>query len=427
VFLSVVGFQTAILKKYCVFLFGQAEFCCCVCLEFGKKNVGLYSCNLNFGWMKDIQMVDLKSQYAKIKEEVDKAVMEVISSTAYINGPSVKAFQEDLEQYLGVKHVIPCGNGTDALQVSMMALGLQPGDEVITTSFTFIATAEVIALLKLTPVLVDCDPTTFNIDPEALKKAITPKTKAIVPVHLFGQCADMDAVMEIAEEHGLYVIEDACQAIGADYTFVDGMQRKAGTIGHIGATSFFPSKNLGCYGDGGAIFTDDDVLAKKIRSLVNHGMEVRYYHDNVGVNSRLDSIQAAVLKIKLQHLDEYARARNKAAEYYNEAFKECSQIKTPARFERSSHVFHQYTLVLDGVDRDGLREYLNTKGVPAMVYYPVPIHLQKAYQDERYKEGDFPVTEQLSKRVISLPMHTELELDQLAYITSSVLEYINQK
>lgn len=376
--------------------------------------------------MRKISMVDLKAQYEKIKPGVDAAINEVISSTSFINGAVVKEFQADLEKYLGVKHVIPCGNGTDALQVAMMALGLKPGDEVIAPSFTFIATAEVIALLGLTPVLVEVDPHTFNIDPAAVEKAITPKTRAIVPVHLFGQSADMDALMGIAEKHNLYIIEDACQAIGADYLFADGSTKKVGTIGHIGCTSFFPSKNLGCYGDGGAIFTQDDDLAKKLRSVVNHGMTVRYYHDDIGVNSRLDSIQAAVLKVKLPHLDEYAAARRKAAAAYDQAFGNHPKLQVPVRFERSNHVFHQYTLLLNGVDRAGLIEFLNSKEIPAMVYYPVPIHLQKAYLDPRYKPGDFPVTEDLSKRVISLPMHTELEDEQLSLITSSVLEYLNR-
>ena len=374
--------------------------------------------------MQDIRMVDLKSQYEKIKSEIDIGIQQVIENTAFINGPAVKDFQKELEGYLGVRHVVPCANGTDALQVAMMGLGLKPVDEVITTSFTFIATAEVIALLGLTPVLVDVRPDTFNIDPEAIKKAITPKTKAIVPVHLFGQCADMEAINDIAKEHGLYVIEDTAQAIGADYYFKDGTKKKAGTIGNVGCTSFFPSKNLGCYGDGGAIFTNDDELAKKMLTVVNHGSNVRYYHDTIGVNSRLDSIQAAVLKVKLPHLDEYATARNKAADYYNKAFANEPKLKTPVRAKNSTHVFHQYTLVAEGIDREGLIKHLSSKGVPAMVYYPVPMHLQKAYTDPRYKEGDFPVTEYLSNHVFSLPMHTELDDEQLEFITNSVLEYI---
>jgi UDP-2-acetamido-2-deoxy-ribo-hexuluronate aminotransferase len=375
--------------------------------------------------MKKIQMVDLHSQYLHIKPQIDQAIQDVVDSCAFINGPAVKNFQEDLEKYLDVKHVIPCANGTDALQVSMMALGLQPGDEVITTSFTFIATAEVIALLRLTPVLVDVDPGTFNIDPKAIEKAITPKTKAIVPVHLFGQCAPMEEIMEIARKNDLFVIEDNCQAIGADYIFADGSREKAGTIGHIGCTSFFPSKNLGCYGDGGAIFTNDDELAKQLRIIVNHGMTVRYYHDIVGVNSRLDSIQAAVLGVKLKHLDEYASRRRAAADYYDQAFAGNPKLRTPVRYNRSTHVFHQYTLVLQGVDRKGLQDFLADRGIPAMIYYPVPLHMQKAYIDPRYKPGDFPVTEALSETVVSLPMHTELNPEQLKHITDSVLEFVN--
>lgn len=376
--------------------------------------------------MKKIQMVDLRSQYDKIQQEIDNAVLEVIRSTAYINGPEVKNFQKELGTYLGAKHVIPCANGTDALQVAMMALGLKPGDEVITTSFTFVATVEVIALLGLTPVLVDVYPDTYNVDPEALRKAITPKTKAVVPVHLFGQCCRMEEIMAIANEHNLYVIEDTAQAVGADYIFADGSRKKAGTIGHIGCTSFFPSKNLGCYGDGGAIFTNDDELAEQMRVVVNHGMVVRYYHDLVGVNSRLDSIQAAILRVKLRYLDEYAAARQNAADYYNKAFAGHPNIITPARSSFSTHVFHQYTLVIKDADRNKLQEFLTSREIPAMIYYPVPMHLQKAYTDPRYKEGDFPVTEALSHSVISLPMHTELDDEQMHFITSSVIEYLAQ-
>ncbi len=367
-------------------------------------------------------MVDLKRQYENIQDEIDAAVLDVVRSTQFINGPEVKAFQKELETYLDIKHVIPCANGTDALQVAMMALDLKPGDEVITTTFTFVATVEVIALLGLTPVLVDVDPDTFNIDPEAFKKAITTKTKAVVPVHLFGQCAQMEQLMEIANAHNLYVIEDAAQAIGSDYFFSDGSSKKAGTIGHIGCTSFFPSKNLGCYGDGGAIFTNDDEFAKKMRVVVNHGMEVRYYHDSVGVNSRLDSIQAAILRVKLRRLDEYTKARQQAAAFYDNAFAAYPQLQTPVRSAFTSHVFHQYTLKTDGVDRFKLQEYLMSKEVPAMVYYPVPMHMQKAYDDPRYRKGDFPVSEALSESVISLPMHTELDEEQLNYICASVLE-----
>lgn len=372
-------------------------------------------------------MVDLKSQYQKIKDEVDAGIREVIDSTAFINGPAVKEFATDLEKYLDVAHVIPCANGTDALQIAMMGLGLKPGDEVITADFTYVATAEVIALLQLTPVLVDVDPDTFNIDPEAVRKAITPKTKAIVPVHLFGQCAPMEELEALAKEHNLFIIEDTAQAIGAEYTYSDGRKAKAGTMGHVGATSFFPSKNLGCFGDGGAIFTNDQALADKIRMIANHGQTVRYYHDSIGVNSRLDSIQAAILKVKLKHLDEYAAARNKVADYYDRAFKDIEYLETPARFERSTHVFHQYTLKATGIDRFKMQEALAEKGVPSMIYYPVPLHLQKAYRDERYKEGDFPITEQLCSQVISLPMQTELDDEQLKHIVTEVISYVNQK
>lgn len=372
-------------------------------------------------------MVDLISQYHHIQEEIDHAVLDVIRSSAYINGPEVKAFQSELESYLGVKHVIPCANGTDALQIAMMALGLKPGDEVITANFTYVATAEVIALLQLTPVLVDVDPRTFNIDPQAIEAAITPKTKAIVPVHLFGQCAPMEEVMAIAKAHNLYVIEDTAQAIGAEYTFSDGSVQKAGTIGDIGATSFFPSKNLGCFGDGGAIFTNNETYAAKLRMVANHGQNRQYYHDEVGVNSRLDSIQAAILRIKLRHLDSYAAARNKAAAYYDEAFKDIPEITTPERYDKSTHVFHQYTMILNGVDREKMRDYLMEREVPMMIYYPVPLHLQKAYRDPRYNEGDFPVTERLCRSVASLPMQTELDEEQLAYITDTVISFIKSQ
>ncbi|MFN9596700.1 MAG: DegT/DnrJ/EryC1/StrS family aminotransferase [Bacteroidota bacterium] len=375
--------------------------------------------------MQKLAMVDLLGQYQKIKSEIDKDGMDVIASSAYINGPEVKSFQKDLEDYLHCKHVIPCANGTDALQIAMMALKLEPGDEVITADFTYAATAEVIGLLRLTPVLVDVLPDTFTIDPDALEKAITPKTKAIVPVHLFGQCAQMERVMAIARKHNLYVIEDTAQAIGADYHFSDGTSSKAGTIGTIGCTSFFPSKNLGCYGDGGAIFTNDDELAARIRMIANHGQSVQYYHDEIGVNSRLDSIQAAVLRIKLRHLDEYANARNRVAAYYDEAFANHPGVTIPVREQSSTHVFHQYTLVMNGKDRNAMKDFLATKGVPAMIYYPVPLHLQKAYTDPRYREGDFPITERLCANVISLPMHTEMDDEQLSYITSCVLEFLN--
>ncbi len=372
-------------------------------------------------------MVDLKGQYEFIKERINSSVIEVIESTAYINGPEVHAFQKELEDYLGVKHVIPCANGTDALQIAMMGLGLKSGDEVITADFTFAATVEVIALLGLTPVLVDVDPINFNIDIEAMKAAITPKTKAIVPVHLFGQCADMDAIMEVAKEHDLFVIEDNAQAIGATYTSKDGSKQKAGAIGHVASTSFFPSKNLGCYGDGGAIFTNDDDLAHTIRGIVNHGMYKRYYHDVVGVNSRLDSIQAAILRAKLPHLDNYNKARQDAARKYTAALSGHENIITPTICENCDcHVFHQYTLRVLNVDRDALVKHLNENDIPCGIYYPVPLHLQKAYRDDRYDEANFTVTNQLAKEVISLPMHTELEDDQIEYITSKVLEFVNK-
>ncbi len=369
-------------------------------------------------------MVDLHSQYIKIKEEIDAGIAEVINSTSFIKGPKVAEFQAHLEQYTGAKHVINVGNGTDALQIALMGLGLQAGDEVITPTFTFIATAEVVALLGLTPVVVDVDWETMNMDMESVRRAITPRTKAIVPVHLFGQCANMEAIMELAKEHHLYVVEDACQAIGAHYTFANGETKQAGTIGHIGCTSFFPSKNLGCYGDGGAIFTNDDALADKMRAIANHGCHIRYHHDEVGVNSRLDSIQAAVLDAKLPHLNEYIAARQKAAAYYDKAFAGNDKLLIPGREPHSTHVFHQYTLRVVGADRDALREGLAARGIPAMIYYPVPLHQQKAYLDPRYKDGDFPVAERLAACVLSLPMHTELDEEQLEYITSSVLELI---
>lgn len=375
--------------------------------------------------MRAIQMVDLRTQYQRIKQEIDAGIQEVIESATFVKGPQVTAFQAHLEAYTGVKHVINVGNGTDALQIALMALGLQHGDEVITPTFTFIATAEVVALLGLTPVVVDVDWETMNMDVASLRRAITPRTKAIVPVHLFGQCANMEAIMAIAKEHGLYVVEDACQAIGAQYTFSHGETKQAGTMGTIGCTSFFPSKNLGCYGDGGAIFTNDDELAAKMRAIANHGMVVRYHHDRIGVNSRLDSIQAAVLDAKLPHLEEYIAARRKAAAYYDEAFKGHERLLIPGREEHSTHVFHQYTLRVVGADRDALREGLAAKGIPSMIYYPVPLHQQKAYIDPRYKDGDFPVAERLAGCVLSLPMHTELDEEQLSYITTNVLRLVN--
>ncbi|MGV7106829.1 DegT/DnrJ/EryC1/StrS family aminotransferase [Flavobacterium sp. U410] len=375
--------------------------------------------------MRKLQMVDLKSQYEKIKDEVNASIQEVLETTTYINGPLVHQFQADLEQYLGVKHVIPCANGTDALQIAMMGLGLKPGDEVITADFTFAATVEVIGLLQLTPVLVDVNVDDMNISIEAVKKAITPKTKAIVPVHLFGRAANMDAIMEIAAEHNLFVIEDNAQAIGANYTFKDGSKKKVGTIGHVGATSFFPSKNLGCYGDGGAIFTNDDALAHTLRGIVNHGMYVRYHHDVVGVNSRLDSIQAGVLKAKLPHLDAYNQARRTAAKKYNDILSQSEHVVVPQfDWNGDDHVFHQYVIRITNGKRDGLLAHLQEKGIPCAIYYPIPLHQQKAYLDARYNEADFGVTNQLCAEVIALPMHTELDDEQIKFITDSVLEFV---
>ncbi len=380
-------------------------------------------------------MVDLKGQYQQIKERVDKSINEVIESAAFINGPEVHQFQKELEEYLGVKHVIPCANGTDALQIAMMGLGLKPGDEVITADFTFAATVEVIALLQLTPVLVDVDPVTFNIDVAAIKKAITPRTKAIVPVHLFGLAANMDEIMDLAKAHDLYVIEDNAQGIGADYSSKDGTKKKCGAIGHVASTSFFPSKNLGCYGDGGAIFTNDDDLAHIIRGIVNHGMYVRYHHDVVGVNSRLDSIQAAVLRAKLPLLNEYNTTRRNAARKYTQALAGIDNIMTPSgscKDETSicdscnCHVFHQYTLRILNSDRDGLVQHLNEKSIPCGVYYPIPLHNQKAYKDSRYNEADFTVTNQLVKEVISLPMHTELDDEQINFITKTIIDFVTK-
>jgi len=377
--------------------------------------------------MRKIQMVDLQGQYEKIKDQVNTGVMNVIESAAFVNGPEVHAFQKELEDYLDVKHVIPCANGTDALQIAMMGLGLEPGDEVITVDFTFAATVEVIALLRLTPVLVDVNPYNFNIDTDAIRKAITPNTKAIVPVHLFGQTANMDEIMAIAKEHDLYVIEDNAQGIGSNYMHSNGAKSKTGTIGNVGTTSFFPSKNLGCYGDGGAIFTNDDDLAHTIRGIVNHGMYERYHHDVVGVNSRLDSMQATVLRAKLPHLDSYNNARRDAARKYTAAFAGNEKIITPLVCDNCDcHVFHQYTLVIKDANRDELVKHLQSKNIPCGVYYPIPLHLQKAYTSERYNEDDFKVTNQLVKECVSLPMHTELDDEQIKFITDTVLEFVNR-
>ncbi|MFY0672406.1 MAG: DegT/DnrJ/EryC1/StrS family aminotransferase [Bacteroidia bacterium] len=373
--------------------------------------------------MKPIQMVDLGSQYLEIKEQVDEKIQSVIESTRFIGGAEVQGFQKELEEYLGVRHVIPCANGTEALQIAMMALGLKPGDEVITASFTYVATAEVIALLGLKPVLVDVDPATFCLLPDQVEAAITDKTKAIVPVHLFGQCAPMEEIMLIANEHSLFVIEDTAQAIGADYTFKDGCTEKAGTIGHIGCTSFFPSKNLGCYGDGGAIFTNDDELAQNLRITANHGQTKQYHHDYVGVNSRLDAMQAAILRIKLPHLDDYNQRRLAVAKRYNEAFAGVDQLITPSFAAFSTHVFHQYTLQLVEVDRDSIRSYLAGHDIPSMIYYPIPLHKQKAYLDDRYPEGHFPVSEKLADTVFSLPISPNLTEEQQEFIIEHVLKF----
>ena len=375
--------------------------------------------------MRKIQMVDLQTQYQFIKPQVDAGMQEVLSTGQFINGPAVKRFQANLEAYLGVKHVIPCANGTDALQVAMMGLGLKPGDEVITADFTFAATVEVIALLGLTPVLVDVLPDTFNIDPDAIEKAITPNTKAIVPVHLFGQVADMNRIMDIANKHNLFVIEDNAQGIGATYTNTAGEKIKTGSIGHVGSTSFFPSKNLGCYGDGGAIFTNDDDLAHTIRGIVNHGMYKRYHHDVVGVNSRLDSLQAVVLNEKLRLLDFYNERRKWAAIRYTQLLQDHPKILTPITSgDCDSHVYHQYTLRLVDTDRDAVVAHFQELGIPCGVYYPIPLHLQKAYVDERYKEKDFTVTNQLIREVISLPMHSELDEAQIQFICKSLLAFL---
>ena len=380
--------------------------------------------------MRPVQMVDTKTQYHNIKTEVDHAVLQVMESSAFINGKAVQDFSASLSAYLGVKHTIPCANGTDALQIAMMALDLQPGDEVITPSFTYIATTEVIALLKLTPVFVEVDPHTFCIDPAEIEKAITPKTKAIVPVHLYGQAAPMEAIMAIAKKHKLFVIEDNAQAIGCDYIFTDGSTKKTSTIGHIGTTSFYPSKNLGAFGDGGAIFTNDDSLAAKLKMMANHGQSRRYYHDVVGCNSRLDTIQAAILDIKLRHLDEYNTARRAVADFYDKAFASHTKIKAPFRAAWSRHVFHQYTVIVeDGNNskalRNGLNEFLAANNIPSMIYYPVPGHRQKMFEKFNVASQSMPVTDWLTDRVISLPVHTEMDEEQLQFITTKVLEYLN--
>jgi dTDP-4-amino-4,6-dideoxygalactose transaminase len=374
--------------------------------------------------MRAIQMVDTKTQYLKIKTEVDAAIHEVLDSAAYINGKPVQNFTQALNNYVGSKFTIPCANGTDALQIAMMALDLQPGDEVITPSFTYIATTEVVALLRLKPVFVEVDPNTFCIDPAAIRKAITPKTKAIVPVHLYGHAAPMEEIMQIAEEFNLFVIEDNAQAIGCEYTFSNGQTKKTGGIGHIGCTSFYPSKNLGAFGDGGAIFTNDESLAHKMKMIANHGQEKRYYHEMVGCNSRLDSIQAAVLNIKLPLLDSYIKARQEAATFYNRAFAGIKQIEVPFKADYSSHVYHQYTLILHDVNRDALNAYLAEKKVPSMIYYPVPGHRQEMFAGFGGGTYDLKITDWLTERVISLPMHTELDEEQLSYIASEIINFI---
>jgi UDP-2-acetamido-2-deoxy-ribo-hexuluronate aminotransferase len=377
--------------------------------------------------MREIQMVDLKSQYEKIGSEIDQALKSVIASSAFIKGPEVKLFEEELQNYLGVANVISCANGTDALQIALMALDLKPGDEIITTDFTFIATAEVVALLGLKLVFADAEEETFNISADSVRKALSPRTRVIVPVHLFGQCSDMDEISKIAAENNIYIIEDAAQATGADFISAGGIKRKAGTIGHIGTTSFFPSKNLGCYGDGGAIYTFNDALAEKIRSIANHGMKTRYYHDHIGVNSRLDTIQAAILRVKLKYLDEFNESRRKVADFYDEAFLGTAAIKIPGRTAFSTHIFHQYTLKIAGGLRDKLKVHLQSLKIPSMIYYPVPLHLQNAYKYLGYKPGDFPVTEKLCNEVISLPMCPDLDQEQLDYITTGVLSFFENR
>ncbi len=371
-------------------------------------------------------MVDLHAQYLSIKREVDEAIQRVIDSSAFIKGPDVKAFESELAQYLNVGHAIACGNGTDALQIALMAMDLKPGDEVITSNFTFISTIEVIAVLGLKPVLVDIDPKTYNIDPEKIKEAITDKTKAIIPVHIFGQCANMEEIMNIAKKNGLSVIEDTAQAIATDYYLPDGKSQKAGTLGDVGCTSFFPSKNLGCFGDGGAMYTNDDNLAEKLRMIANHGTRVKYHHSSVGVNSRLDTLQAAILRVKLKYLDKYTLERQKVAAYYDQSLSGIENIVTPYKAEqRTTHIYHQYTLLLKEVNREDFRDYLKDKGVPTMVYYPVPFHLQEAYQYLPYEKGDFPVTENVCRNVVSLPMHTEMDDEQMGYITDQIIKYFN--
>ena len=376
--------------------------------------------------MQSIRMVDLKRQYDRLKTEIDAAIQQAIDSTAFINGPDVQEFRDELAAFLDVEHVIPCGNGTDALQAALMALDLEPGDEIITTPFSFIASIEVIRLLRLVPVLVDIDPMSFNLDPSLLEAAITKKTRAIIPVHLFGQCADMESILGIAAKHGLKTIEDTAQAVGADFIFRDGRHMKAGTIGDLGTVSFFPSKNLGCYGDGGAVLTRNQALHDRIRTIVNHGSKIKYYYEEVGVNSRLDTLQAAILRIKLRHLEDFNKKRQEAAVLYDSLLGEVPRLSIPARAAWSTHIFHQYTLILKEGNRDDLCEYLKSKDIPCMVYYPLPLHLQNAYLDLNYRKGDFPVTESMSDSVFSIPMHTELETGQIEYICHHIKEFLKQ-
>jgi UDP-2-acetamido-2-deoxy-ribo-hexuluronate aminotransferase len=377
--------------------------------------------------MKKISMVDLHGQYQRIKPEIDQAIQRVIDSAVFVKGTEVKEFENELARYLGVKHVIACGNGTDALQISLMALGLKPGDEVITPDFTFISTVEVSVLLGLTPVLVDVDSGTFNMDIAALKKAITSRTKVIIPVHLFGQCCNMDEIMQVAVSHKITVIEDVAQALSADYTLASGKKTKAGSIGHMACTSFFPSKNLGCFGDGGAMITNDTEMAGTLAAIAHHGMRKRYYYDLTGVNSRLDNLQAAILRVKLNYLDEYSAARSKAAAWYDHALNGVKGLTIPERSPFSTHVFHQYTLVINGPDREGLMKHLEAKGIPSMIYYPVPCHMQQAFRHLGYCAGDFPVSEKLAGTVLSLPMHTELDEEQLQFITDNIVEFVTHK
>ncbi len=376
--------------------------------------------------MSKIQMVDLGSQYSQIKIEVDEAIQQVLTTTAFINGPQVKEFSDSLATYTGARYVIPCANGTDALQIAMMALDFQPGQEVIVPTFTYVATVEVIALLGLKPKFIDVLPGTFELNPQELEKAIGPNVVGIVPVHLYGQCSNMEFILEIARKNGLKVIEDTAQAIGAEYAFSDGRKMQAGTMGDVGTTSFFPSKNLGCYGDGGAMFTNDPDLAEKLRMIANHGQKRKYHHDSIGVNSRLDTIQAAILNVKLKHLDRYSASRNQVADRYDEAFRNHPNIQIPERASNSTHVFHQYTVKIQGASRDGLKDYLQEKGVPSMVYYPVPLHLQKAYLAFGYKTGSFPVAEQLCEQVLSFPIHTEMLKEDQEYIIQSIISYFSK-